>query len=89
MAGLSSTYHALVEVVSLLGAQVLYAQEVGADHRSSAEIGEEILIAIKFPDIRRALQRLREAELDRAWDAPASAHPAGGATVLKLRRRRQ
>jgi hypothetical protein len=83
----SSVYRDLIEVISLLGAQVLYAQELGADNRSNAEIGEEILLAIKFPAIRRALGRLREAELDRVWDAPRSIRPAGGATVLKLRRR--
>jgi hypothetical protein len=83
-----SIYRDLVEVVSLLGAQVLYAQDVGADHRDNAEIGDEILLAIEFPDIRRSLQRLREAELDRAYDAPISSRAAGSATVLKLRRRR-
>jgi hypothetical protein len=83
-----SIYHDLVEVVSLIGAQVLYAQDVGADHRDNAEIGDEILLAIEFPSIRRSLQRLREAELDRACDAPISTRDAGIATVLKLRRRR-
>lgn len=86
MTSAPSIYRNLVEVVSLLGAQVLYAQDVGADHRNSAEIGEEILLAIKFPDIRRSLQRLREAELDRACDAPLATRVAGSAIVLKLRR---
>lgn len=84
-----SIYRDLVEIVALLGAQVLYAQEVGADNRSNAEIGEEILLAIKFPVIRRARDRLREAELDRTWDAPPVTRRTVDATVLKLRRRRQ
>jgi hypothetical protein len=89
MAASSSVYRDLIEVISLLGAQVLYAQEVGADGRSNAEIGEEILVAIKCPSLRRALGRLREAELDRVWDAPPPGRHALAATVLKLRRRRE
>lgn len=83
----SSVYQDLIEVISLLSAQVLYAQEVGADNRSSAEIGEEILLAIKFPDPRQALRRLREADLDRVLDAPTGVRHAYAATVLELRRR--
>lgn len=83
----SSVYRDLIEVISLLGAQVLYAQEIGADNRSNAEIGEEILLAIKFPAIRQALRRLRETNLDRLLDAPVGTRHAHAATVLKLRRR--
>jgi hypothetical protein len=83
-----SLYHNLIETVALLGAEVLYAHDVAGDERSDEEIGEELLIAVGFPDIAGALQCLREAGLDRASESSIPVEPAGEpAKVFKLRRR--
>jgi hypothetical protein len=89
MASPSSIYRDLVEVIAMVGAQILHAQDEGGDPRDNDEIGEEILRAVKFPGIRAARDRLREASIDRRFDAPLPALPAGPAIVLKLRAPRQ
>jgi hypothetical protein len=88
MASASSIYRDLVEVVAMVGAQILHAQDEGGDPRGCDEIGEEVLRAVKFPVIRGPRDRLRAASIDRLLDVPPSPR-AGPAVVLKLRASRQ
>jgi hypothetical protein len=59
----------LSELVALVAREVRHRRKF--TRRSEEAIAAEILTSVEMPDISAPLQRLREAALDRALDAPS------------------
>lgn len=78
----------LVETLSLVTAEIVYAQQAG-DDRSQREIGNEVLVAFRMPDLREILRKLRESGFERAVErSELGLAPLPPAQILEFRLRR-
>lgn len=75
----------LVEVLSRVTAEIVYAQQSG-DDRTQREIGNEVLIAYRMPDLREIQRKLRESEFERALErSEQGLPPLPPAQILEFR----